>query len=389
MVQYLLLAAIILIPFLSINSHPALRMDIGQRTFFLAGAAVRIDQFYLVLLLTLVMGAGFLLLTVVLGRVWCGWLCPQTVFNDLSDQFQDLLLRRFPKQIKTIGAHFFAILLASFVSINLICWFMAPGEVLKSIATPGAHPVIAVCFSAVTIMMYLNLALVKRGFCRSYCPYGRFQAALLDSSTLNLAFLEETRDRCVRCDACVRVCPMEIDIRKGFQIECINCGRCIDACRGVMGRLNNADGLIAYRFGEDSGSSPRLGSKAMILTLLLCFLSAALVWGLYVRSDTAFSVQRVSTVETRTFPDGSQVQAWRAIIGNRGQSATLFSLGISPLPGVKAELLGPVNAIKIAPNENRQVSFFIRYNRSAPVHQPFELRLLREDILIATIPVKP
>jgi polyferredoxin len=90
-VQFLLLAAIMLMPFISINGNPALRMDIGRRTLFMVGTAIRIDQFYLVLLAALVMVAAFLLLTVVLGKVWCGWLCPQTVLNDLADLSNELL----------------------------------------------------------------------------------------------------------------------------------------------------------------------------------------------------------------------------------------------------------------------------------------------------------
>ena len=94
-------------------------------------------------------------------------------------------------------------------------------------------------------------------------------------------------------------------------------------------------------------------------------------------------------METRIFPDGSQLQAWRAIIGNRGQSAALFDLNLSPLSGADVELLGPVSAIRIAPNENRQVSFFIRFNGSAPVHQPVELRLLRAGVPVIAIQVTP
>lgn len=387
--QAALLAGIMLVPFFTINGNPALRMDIGQRTLFLAGAAVRIDQFYLVLLSVLVMLVGFLLLTVVLGRVWCGWLCPQTVLNDLTDLLRDLLHPFLPDRVAEIAVHFFDLLLAMVISIILLCWFMPPVEVVSSLIAFRSHPVVVLCFSSISIVMYLNLALVKRTFCRSYCPYGRFQAALLDEGTLSLAFLEETRDCCISCGACARVCPMNIDIRQGFQIECINCGRCIDACRGVMKRLNGNVGLIAYRFGESGARHPRIGAKTAILMMLLSVFSAVLAWNIHVSSDTAFAVQRLATAESRVFPDGLQVQGWRAIIGNRGHSPAIFALDVSPQSGVNMELLGPVSAIRIAPNENRQISFFIRYNASAPVHQPFELKLRRAGVVVTTIQVKP
>src|SRR5512133_906452 len=388
-VQAALLAGILLIPFLTINGNPALRMDIGQRTLFLAGAAVRIDQFYLVLLSALAMVAGFLLLTVVLGRVWCGWLCPQTVLNDLADLLPAVLQPRLPEPIAKLAAHLFALLLATAVSLNLFCWFMPPAEVVRSLIAFPTHPVVAFSFSFITIAMYLNLILIKRAFCRSYCPYGRFQAALMDEGTLNLVFLEETRDRCIRCGACVRACPMGIDIRQGFQIECINCGRCIDACRGGMEQRGTNDGLIAYRFGERGERQLRVGTKTVILSLLVCVLSAMLAWGIHVRSDAAFAVQRLATAESRKLTDGSQVQPWRAIIGNRSQTPAVYALDVAPQPGVKIELLGPISAIRIAPNENRQVSFFIRFSTAAPVHLPFELRLLRAGVAVATTQVTP
>jgi len=149
------------------------------------------------------------------------------------------------------------------------------------------------------------------------------------------------------------------------------------------------DGLIAYRFGTSAGNGPRIGTKTAILTALVCILSAALAWGILARSDTAFSVQRIATAETRTFADGSRVQAWRAIIGNRGQAPAGFALELSPQPGLNAELLGPVSAIRIAPNENRQVSFFIRFNGPVPLRQPIELRLLRGGNPVSTIRVTP
>ena len=387
--QALLLAGLLLIPFIVINGNPMLRMDIGQRTLFLAGAAVRIDQFYLVLLAVLLLVAVFLLLTVVLGRVWCGWFCPQTVLNDLVELSRVFLRPLLPERSKTIVVHLFVLLLALLFSINLLCWFMHPAEIVKNLFALSLHPVATLSFSLVFIAMYLNLIFIKRTFCRSYCPYGRFQAAILDESTLNLAFREEDRGRCIDCGTCLRACPMGIDIRQGFQIECINCGRCIDACRGVMERLNGKDGLIDYRFGQRPGAGPRIGFKSLLLAVLVCTLSVVLVWSMYTSSDTAFSVQKIATVETKIFPDGSRVQAWRAIIGNRDKSPAVFSLGLSPRPGLTAELLGPVSAIRVAPNEIRQVSFFIRFNNPVSVRQPFELLLLKTGIPVTIIRVTP
>jgi NAD-dependent dihydropyrimidine dehydrogenase PreA subunit len=245
------------------------------------------------------------------------------------------------------------------------------------------------CFLLATLAGYLNLILVKRSFCRSYCPYGRFQAALTDAGTLNLTFLEETRDRCLRCNACVRSCPMEIDIREGFQIECINCGRCIDACRGVMERRPAGTGLIDYRFGTVKGTRFRPGSKTILLGLATLVLGVGLVWGLAGREQTAFALQRIVTVEPRTMPDGFQAQPWRAIIGNRSEKPVTYSIRLAAAPNNDVSLLGPVDDILVAPNEHREITFLVRLRQTGVPPRPVQLQLFGGKALVASVKVMP
>lgn len=388
LVQALLIAAALLLPFLSVSGNPFLRMDIGMRTLFLVGIPVRVDQFYLVLLTTLFVLAVFLLITVLLGRVWCGWLCPQTVFNDLAE----LVGSRFRNKVSPFASrlieHFTALAIAKLISFNLLCWFMAPGQVVSSLLNFNFHPLLFGCFLLVTLLGYTNLILVKRSFCRSYCPYGRFQAALTDRETLNLSFLEETRSACLRCNACLRSCPMEIDIREGYQIECINCGRCIDACRGVMERRTHGFGLIDYHFGDVKGARFRLGSKAIVLLILTLLLGVLLAWGLLDRKQSAFALQRIATVEPRML-DGFQLQPWRAVIGNRSEYPASYSIRVSSLSGGSVTLLGPVNDILIDPNQHRELTFTIRHKPSANPSKSIELQLYSGSKPVATVTIKP
>lgn len=389
-VQALLVATALLLPFAVVGGNPMLRIDIGLLTLFVGGIPIRIDQFYLVLLAALFVGSVFLLITVVLGRVWCGWLCPQTVFNDLAE----LVGRRFQKKLPPFASklmeHISALIISKLIAFNLLCWFMPPAQAVSRLLDFSAHPLLLACFLGMTLFGYLNLILVKRSFCRSYCPYGRLQTALMDRGTLNLAFLEETRDRCLRCGSCVRICPMDIDIRDGFQIECIGCGRCIDACRSVMEQLPDGTGLIDYRFGEVKGTGAKFGSKAVAILTLSLLLGGGLVWGLMGKNQTAFAIQRIASVEPRLMPDGFQVQPWRATIGNRSELQKKYSIRISSTEtGAEAALLGPVNDIRVPANEHVEVTFAIRHKRHGNRVPEARLQLVEGDIAVAAVSIRP
>jgi cytochrome c oxidase accessory protein FixG len=388
-VQALLIAAALLLPFVTVAGNPFLRMDIGLRTLFMAGIPVRVDQFYLVLLATLFVIAAFLFLTAVLGRVWCGWLCPQTVFNDLAELSGGYFRKSGSHLVSALMEHLCAILISKTIAFNLLCWFMSPYQVVTRLLHFQEFPLLFTTFMLLTLFGYLNLIIVKRSFCRSYCPYGRFQTALMDSGTLNLAFLEETRHRCLRCGACVKTCPMDIDIRNGFQIECIGCGRCIDACRDIMETQPCQNGLIDYRFGEEQGGRARFGRKALSLCALSLLLGVALVWGLIGRNQDAFAVQRIASVESRLMPDGFQIQPWRATLGNRSESIKIYSIRIKSSEADEISLLGPVSDIRIQPNEHREVTFMVRHKRSGSSPVSAQLELVRDNQVVVGVQIRP
>lgn len=388
-VQGLLIAAALLLPFATVSGNPFLRMDIGKMTLFLAGIPLRIDQFYLVLIVILLFTSLFLLVTVVLGRVWCGWLCPQTVFNDLAELLSGSFRTKVSPAAARLIEHLTALVIAKLIAFNLFCWFLPPRQVVTHLFDISGHPLMVATFLLLTLFGYLNLILVKRSFCRSYCPYGRFQAALMDAGTLNLSFLEETRDRCLRCNACVRTCPMEIDIRDGFQIECIGCGRCIDACRAVMENRPGGAGLIDYRFGVVKGTGFRPGNTAVVLLLVTLLLAAGLVWGVAGRSRSAFAVQRVATAGLRRLPDGSLAHPWRATIGNRSETPQVYSIRIAGNPPGGIELLGQTGDIRVAANQHREVTFILHVAEGVHPPRKLVLQLVSGDRPTASVAVSP
>ena len=388
-VQGVLIAAALLLPFVTISGNPFLRMDIATMTLFLGGMPLRIDQFYLVLLVMLLLVAVFLLLTVVLGRVWCGWLCPQTVFNDLLDLLGQKSRKKLSPRNARLLEHLYALVIAKLVAFSLFCWFMSPAQAATRLVHFSEHRLMFITFLLLTLFGYLNLMLVKRSFCRSYCPYGRFQTALMDAGTLNLSFLEELRDRCIRCNSCVRTCPMGIDVRSGFQVECIGCGRCIDACRAVMEKKPDGVGLIDYRFGVVKGTRFRLGTTTVVLLLATLLLAAGLIWGVASRSESAFAVRRVATAEARRLPDGSVAQPWRATIGNRSEVIKIYSVRVAAASPAGVELLGQTRDLSVAPNQHREVTFMIRVAKEFPPSVNVQLELFDGDYAAAAVKVSP
>jgi polyferredoxin len=181
---------------------------------------------------------------------------------------------------------------------------------------------------------------------------------------------------------------MAIDIREGFQIECINCGRCIDACRTVMSRHDYPQGLIAYRFGSNAATGFRIGNKTIALSAVALLLTAIVITATGNRTESAFAVQRTPSVNNRTLPDGTTIEAWKAIIGNRSNQEALFTITAFTVAGTQLELLGPTAGLRIPPNENHTASFFIKLPpASAPA--ALELRLLRDRKMVAKTVVTP
>lgn len=232
-------AMILALPFLEIDGESALRFDIpgGKLLFF--GTTLWLSEFHLVLLATLAVLLFALAFTVVFGRVWCGWLCPQTVLPELSSWAASPLPARWRKT----GGKLFLFLLSGLVSLSLIAYFVPPSE---AGAVLFRSRIAAGCFLAQWAVFFLMLALLGPTFCRTVCPYSMLQNVLFDERTLTVAFDRSRSEECLRCERCVSVCPVKIDIRGGAQRECIACAECIDACRAISDRQGIRP-FVAYR----------------------------------------------------------------------------------------------------------------------------------------------
>ena len=270
-VQWVTTLLILFLPWVQLNGKSLLRIDIPNLSLYLFGQILRIEELYLVLFFTLAFGLGFLLLTVVLGRVWCGWLCPQTTIGDLAEWAARLFglkvqhNRLHGAMWRKVSLHGVYLFLSLLVAANLLWYFIEPRQFFVQLISLDLHYAAWITLVLTALLLYLDLALVRRLMCSEFCPYGRFQTALVDKSTLALHLPESELKRCIDCKSCVRTCPMEIDIRSGYQVECINCGRCLDACRQVMAKRDEP-GLIVYSFGvSGKGARGLFNPRVMML----------------------------------------------------------------------------------------------------------------------------
>jgi cytochrome c oxidase accessory protein FixG len=363
--QWLTSLLILVLPWIQPGGNSLLRIDVASLSLYLFGQVLRIEELYFFLLFCLVLVIGLLLITLLTGRVWCGWACPQTTLNDLAEWFASRLKLKVSSDRlhgalwRRVAAQLFYLLLAMLVSANLLWYFIEPQRFFGNLLSGRISFASGLTFSIITLIIYLDLALIRRLMCKEFCPYGRLQTALIDPGTLTLQLPEAEKPRCINCNSCVRNCPMEIDIRNGYQIECINCGRCLDACRTVMHKRRQP-GLIHYTFGVDNqGAKALLNSRTLLLCLALATLLAFLVFSVFTRAEASLKVSVSHSAGSRILNDGQQVTFFNAWINNRGTEAEIYHLLVRSKTNLMLTLKGQTQKLTLAGGENRKLDYVL------------------------------
>jgi cytochrome c oxidase accessory protein FixG len=276
--SWVLLGFFALAPIVKIGGNQFLLLNIIERKFVFFGVPFWPSDFYLVAVLFLLLIVSIVIFTATLGRIWCGWLCPQTVFLEMVFRKIEWLIDGTPGQQQQRDSgpwnwdriwHFAAkqstFFTISFIISNLFLAYVISSDTLFKFVFQGpvAHLETFLGLTAFTGIFYLVFARYREQACLVACPYGRFMSALVDENTVTVTYdwkrgeprtkwkrqdARTTSDEghCVDCFECVRACPTGVDIRNGIQLECVACTACLDACDTVMDKVGLPKGLIRY-----------------------------------------------------------------------------------------------------------------------------------------------
>ena len=303
---------VFILPFIRINDAQLFLLSFDKSRVDLFFTKFDMQELYLMPFLFITLFLTIFFLTTLAGRVWCGWSCPQTIFRTL---FRDLLQTKILKIRKNIqnkqnepqGQIFKRTLavgiwcvLALIIAANFMWFFVPPFEFLAYISEPSEHKILLAFWLSIAAWLVYDVVILKENFCVYVCPYARVQSVMFDSDTIQVIYNQkrggviydgkekfkkpkEDGALCTGCEACVRICPTHIDIRKGMQLECINCLECSDACAKVMRHFNESS-LIEWRSINSQNENKkvkifRFRTVAYLVILCVVLVAAALMSG--------------------------------------------------------------------------------------------------------------
>ncbi len=358
------------LPFVTVGGESALRLDVPAGRLHAFGASFGIDEAFVVLAATLVLTAALLLVTLLYGRVWCGWSCPQTVLSDLTELVVPER-RKVPRRWRRPAGLAVTAAVSVVFSAAALWYFVTPWEFLRRLGAGALGPVLGGAWAALALVLFLDLTLVRQTFCTTVCPYAKLQGVLFDRSTLVVAYDARRAADCVDCGACVRVCPTGIDIRDGLQMECIACAACIDACQPIMRKLRRAPDLIGYFHGEPGGPPRRLRPAALALAAATAACLALLVGTVAGRSAVGLSALRDEGFGPRRSADGRALNAYAVELENRGHDPVAIGLALRAAAGGEVALRP--DRVELAPGERRRLRVLAEASGLAPGRVPATL----------------
>ena len=321
------------LPWIKWNGEPFIMLNVLKRKFILFGQIFGPQDFFIFALGMITFVVFIILFTVIFGRIFCGWACPQTIFMEMvfrkieywldGDAHKQQQLKAMPWNAFKIRKRITKIIVFWLIAFIIANYFMAylisMDEVLRYVHEGiGAHAGTFVSLILFTSVFFFVYYWFREQVCIVVCPYGRLQGVLLDRNSIVVAYdyargeprgkasKEGTHGDCIDCKACVRVCPTGIDIRNGTQLECVNCTACIDACDEIMDQIDKPRKLIRYASENNIAQKQKLRFTTRIkaYTAVLLLIISALVAMLTTRDAVDVTILRTQGMIYQELPGG-------------------------------------------------------------------------------------
>ena len=426
------MAVYYLLPFVRWDRGPnapsqAVLIDFPNRRFYFFFIEIWPQEVYYFTGLLIIAAMALFLMNSLGGRIWCGYLCPQTVWTDLYYAVERLIegdrRDRIKKDKQGLTAtrvgeiaakHTIWILIAWWTGGAWVLYFADAPTLVTNLATGQAPMVAYVWIGILTFTTYVLAGFMREQVCVYMCPWPRIQAALTDEWALNVTYrydrgeprtsvkkAEELRSKglpagdCVDCGQCVAVCPTGIDIRNGAQLECIMCGLCIDACDNVMEKIGRPKRLIAY--DNDVNIHRRMDGKhdiyrpirarTVIYTALIAVVGAIMLYALATRANMSVSVLHDRNPLFVALSDGSIRNAYTVRFLNKSAVERTFSLELQGLADAKLEAVGVDAAVAgspqvaVGPDQTREVRLLVTMPTASGLDRSTDVTVRITDVV--------
>lgn len=379
-----LMAIFFIVPFIKVNGSRWLLLDIEHRRFYLFGLSFNAQDIYLIFFLVTGLAFSLFFITAVVGRVWCGWSCPQTVFLDGLFRKVERLIEgprasqiRLSKQplgaekfFKFVIKHAVFLLLAFVITLSFMSFFV-PHESFVDMYEhgTGAHPVLFLWTCIFTGIIYLNFAWFREQLCLIVCPYGRLQSVLTDDDSIVIGYdkirgeprgkkTDPNRGSCIDCERCVVVCPTGIDIRNGLQLECIGCANCIDACNEVMEKIGQPKGLVRYDSLNGLERKAKKILRPRVFAYIVLLVIGMLVSGFTIHARTSFEANLLRMPgEPYLFQNEKILNQFEIHLFNKSMKQATYIVNPNPIDDVGFVL--PMREITLESMQDRHVPLFV------------------------------
>lgn len=393
-VSIFLILFLVIIPFIKVNGHSFLLLDILNRNFILFSVPFGPHDFHLFALAIIALVVFIILFTVVFGRVFCGWACPQTIFMEMvfrkieyliEGDFKDQMkLNQAPwtssKIFKKTVKHGVFFLIAFFISNIFLSYIIGMDALTKIVAAPPSkHLAGFISMMMFSGVFYWIFSYFREQVCTLVCPYGRLQGVLLDQDSIVIAYdnvrgeprskLKKNEPKnnlgdCIDCHLCVDVCPTGIDIRNEIQLECVNCTACIDACDIVMDKINRPRGLIRYDSlrGIEKKEKFRLTTRMAGYSTVLVLILSILTYLLFTRNDFSINILRTPGLLYQEQPDNRYSNIYDLNIINKTFNLVPIRLKLKEIEG-DLKLLG--DELNLKPQEKYDSKFLLILPKSS------------------------